>query len=371
MSFVINTNILSEVAQRQLRKTEGPLQQAMTRLSSGLRINSAKDDAAGLAIATRMTTQIRGLTVAVRNANDGLSMVQTAEGAIDEMVTNLQRIRELALQAKSGQYSASDVQYMQLEVDALIDEIGRTADQTRFNNKKVFDGYFNINLNVSYKATDSPINLSVSSMQITGTNNRYLHANTATVVTVTMSSTPGTAAAATTLSSSQIYNASNMGAQITQHRYASAIDVNGNLTYVYNSAFWGNLNAIKGGGSTNPFSGPLSLMQANGVYDSSLQAESMQFISNASNTILVVDTVLNTVTRERSYLGAKANQLEAAIRNMDNQIETTTASKSRIMDADFASETASLTKSLILQQAGISVLSQANSIPQNILALLR
>lgn len=409
MSFVINTNMLSEIAQRQLKRTQPGLQTAMTRLSSGLRINSAADDAAGLAIGTRMTTQIRGLTVAVRNANDGLSIVQTAEGAVEEIVNNLQRIRELSLQAMSGQYSASDISYMQLEVDALVEEIGRTADQTRFNNRSIFDGYLDLNLHASYKASDSAISIAVSNMQLNGDNTMFMQANnaytagTTTITgnngqtfttgytsttnpfgvtylqpTITMASSPASLALSggvvntaantnqtVTFGNNDIFNASNMGALINSHRFVSGINTTtGAPIYSYNSPFYANLNTITSGG-------PLTLQQANGYYSSLVMAETQQYFSSASNTIAVVDATMNFVVEQRSYLGAKANQLEAAIRNMDNQIETTTASRSRIMDADFAAETANLTKSLILQQAGISVLSQANSIPQNILALLR
>jgi len=279
--MVINTNVMSLNAQRNLRRNQVPLGQAMQRLSSGLRINSAKDDAAGLAIATRMDSQTRGLTVAVRNANDGLSISQTAEGALDEVINNLQRVRELAVQAKSGQYSASDVGYMQQESDALINEVQRVADQTKFNNIKLFDGNYNKTLHVSYAASDAGISVNIGDM------------STAT---------------------------------------------------------------LGGGGS-----------KLNDLLSGGTQALS----SSTSTAISVLDGALSTILTEKAKLGAKANQFEAAVRNVENVIETTQASRSRIMDADFASETANMTKSLILQQAGVSVLSQANSIPQSVLSLLR
>jgi flagellin len=268
-------------AQRNLRRNQVPLSQAMQRLSSGLRINSAKDDAAGLAIATRMDSQTRGLTVAVRNANDGLSVSQTAEGALDEVINNLQRVRELAVQAKSGQYSASDVGYMQQEADALINEVQRTADQTKFNNIKLFDGNYNKTMHVSYAASDAGISIGIGNM-----------------------------------STSQ----------------------------------------LGGGGSK---------------LNDLLSGGAQQLSSTTSTAISVLDGALSTILTEKAKLGAKANQFEAAVRNIENVIETTQASRSRIMDADFANETANMTKSLILQQAGVSVLSQANSIPQSVLALLK
>jgi len=279
--MVINTNVMSLNAQRNLRRTQLPLAVSMQRLSSGLRINSAKDDAAGLAIATRMDSQTRGLTVAVRNANDGLSIAQTAEGALDEVINNLQRVRELAVQAKSGQYGASDVSYMQQEADALISEVERIAQQTKFNNIKLFDGNYNKTLHVSFAASDTGITISIANISIT---------------------------------------------------------------------------QIGGTGAT------LDAILTNGA---------QELGHSDSTAISVVDGALSTILTEKAKLGAKANQFEASVRNIDNVIETTQASRSRIVDADFATETSNMTKNMILQQAGMSVLAQANSIPQNVLTLLK
>ncbi len=286
MGFVINTNVMSINAQRNLRKTQAPLETAMQRLSSGLRINSAKDDAAGLAISTRMTSQIRGLNVAVRNANDGLSIVQTAEGAMDEIINNIQRVRELAVQAKSGQYSASDISFMQTEVNALVTEISRISNQTRFNNVALLDasGGYSETIHVSYKASDSGITINMANMDIDqlGSGTTYLN----------------------TLQTGQAYALSTIAA-------------------------------------------------------------------NMQITMNVLDDSLNTLLTEKANLGALANRFQAAIRNLDNIVETTEAARSRIKDADFAVETANLTKQLILQQAGVSVLAQANTLPQNVLSLLQ
>ncbi len=286
MGFVINTNIMSLNAQRNLRKTQSPLETAMQRLSSGLRINSAKDDAAGLAIATRMTSQIRGLQVAVRNANDGLSIVQTAEGAMDEIINNIQRVRELAIQAKSGQYSASDIGFMQAEVNALVSEISRISQQTKFNDRALLDatGGYSQTMHVSYKASDTGIAVNIANMDI-----------------------------------------DNLGSG----------------------------------------SNYLNTLQTGQTYALSTVATTMQ------TTINILDGSLNTLLTEKANLGALANRFQAAIRNLDNVIETTEAARSRIVDADFAVETANLTKQLILQQAGVSVLAQANSLPQNVLSLLQ
>ncbi len=346
--IVINTNMMSLNAQRNLRKTQAPLQTAMERLASGLRINSAKDDAAGLAIATRMTSQIRGLTVAARNAADGLSIVQTAEGALDEVVNNLQRIRELALQAMSGQYSASDISYMQFEVNALVEEVNRISEQSKFNNVTLFNGYYNVRIVSSYQASESPISVNISNVNIydsKGTSNKagYVQ-STSTNQTILAGTTWGINDWTTTLTNNIATERGILGDVSTD----IAIDRSGTVTY-----------------------GKYSLLRLNPDYDATNPSGASYYTSNASNTTAIIDGSLNAVIKQKSYLGAKANQFDAAIRNIDNVIEATTASRSRIMDADFAKETAEMTKSLILQQAGISVLAQANSIPQNVLSLLR
>ncbi|WP_444549363.1 flagellin N-terminal helical domain-containing protein [Candidatus Magnetomonas plexicatena] len=338
MAFVINTNIMSINAQRNLYKTQGPLQNAMKRLSSGLRINSSADDAAGLAIATRMTSQIRGLTVAERNANDGLSMVQTAEGSMSEVINNLQRIRELGVQAMSGQYSVTDVANMQKEVNVLVEEIGRIAEQTKFNGIRLLDGHFHTKLQTSFAASDSQVQVTLGSMNT--------DALGGPIFTKTDKSGP-------MMFLKDIHTATTVG-----------VNGRGDGTFVSGSGFGFPPNYSFTASSTIAYSGAASFQIADST---SLTG----FISQASNAIAIVDSALNFVTSSMADMGAKANQLEANIRNLENVLETTQASRSRIMDADFAAETANLTKAMILQQSGISVLAQANSSPQNVLALLK
>ncbi|MEO5356095.1 MAG: flagellin FliC [Nitrospirae bacterium YQR-1] len=336
MAFVINTNIMSLNSQRNLRRTQTPLQDAMARLSSGYRINSAKDDAAGLAIATRMTSQVRGLTVSVRNANDGMSMVQTAEGAMDEITQNLQRIRELGVQAMSGQYGVTDISYMQKEVNSLVEEIGRISEQTKFNDKRLLAGAFDQRIHTSYAASDAQIRVAVGSMNTdalggpiftpTGKNGAIVYLK-------------------------DIHTATTSG-----------VNGIGDASFVSGAGYPPNWSFEAKSSIT--YTGIASFQVADSTSVTG-------FRSQASNAIAAIDAALNFVTSSKSDMGAKANQFEASIRNIDNVIETTQGSKSRIMDADFASETANLTKSMILQQSGISVLAQANSAPQNVLALLR
>ena len=250
-------------------RTQSPLQQAMQRLSSGYRVNSAKDDAAGLAIATTMTSQIRALNVGIRNANDGLSMAQTAEGALDEVINNLQRMRELASQALSGQYSSTNLADMDIEYQQLADEITRIANNTKFSGNVLLNGSFDKNIILSDTGGDS-INVSIST------------------------------------------NVSGLAAL----------------------------------------------------------SDDITTSTHAGTAISHIDAGLSLLTTARSNMGAAANRFEAAIRNISNIVENTEAARSRIMDADFAAETANMTRYMIMQQAGVSILAQANTIPQQALALL-
>lgn len=274
MAQFINTNIASLNTQRALNRSQGSMQTALQRLSSGLRINSAKDDAAGLAISERFTAQIRGLNQGVRNANDAISLAQTAEGAMQEVTTALQRIRELAVQSVNATNSSTDRVSLQQEVNQLQEEIKRVS-KTEFNGTKVMaSGAGTFNFQVGANAGDT---ISVTTTDVTS----------------------GTA----------VGNVVSTGAVSTA--------------------------------------------------------------SQASDLITAVDTYLNTINSERAKLGAVQNRFEAVVRNGQNVAENLTASRSRIQDADFAMETARLTRAQILQQAGIGMLSQANTQPQNVLSLLQ
>ncbi len=273
MPQMINTNVASLTAQRNLNTSSAAQSTALQRLSSGLRINSAKDDAAGLAISERMTSQIRGLNQAARNASDAISLAQTAEGALGSISNNLQRLRELAVQAANGTNSATDRDALQAEADMLIDEVDRIAGQTQFNGIELLDG--------SFAATDFQV----------GADN----GQTITVAAI-----------------------ADMD--------ATALGVN---------------------------------------------AVDISTAGGATAALTAVSTALDTVNETRASLGAVQNRFESVISSLQTASESMSASRSRIMDADFAAETAALTRGQILQQAGIAILSQANSAPQNVLALLR
>lgn len=274
MAQFINTNIASLNTQRSLNRSQGSLQTSLQRLSSGLRINSAKDDAAGLAISERFTAQIRGLNQGVRNANDAISLAQTGEGALQEITTALQRIRELSVQAVNATNSATDRTSLQQEVDQLQEEITRVAG-TKFNGTAI-------------------IGVSATSFTF------QVGANAGDTIKVTT----------------------------------------GNI------------------------------ISADTGYGSVVTNGSVGTVADACALISAVDGYLDTVNSQRATLGAVQNRFEAVVRNGQNVVENLTASRSRIQDADFAMETAALTRAQILQQAGIAMLSQANAQPQSVLSLL-
>lgn len=274
MAMVINTNISSINAQRNLTKTQNTLQVAMQRLSSGLRINSAKDDAAGISIASRMTSQIRGLTQAARNANTAISLAQTIEGGLDEIHNMLQRMRELAVQAADDSNTLDDRASLNAEYQALANEIDRIALSTRFNDQYVLDG-------------------TVTFVFQIGADN----------------------------------------------------DTNNRIT----------LSAIDG--------------QTSNLFDGSVG--NLTTIGAAQTAIDATQAAINEVLEYKGTLGAISNRLDYTVANLNNIVENVTAARSRVMDADFAVETANLTKASILQQAGVSVLAQANQQPQTVLALLQ
>jgi len=269
----VNTNVASLNAQNNLAKSQNLLTTSLSRLSSGLRINSAKDDAAGLAISNRMTSQIRGLNQAARNANDGISLAQTAEGALDEVTNMLQRMRELAIQSVNGSNSTADRQSLNDEYTQLMAEIDRIASKTTFNGQEVLDG---------------------------------------------------------TLGSVKFQVGAEAGDTIT-------VSINASMD-----------------------SGGLSI-----------DTTSIGTASAASGAIAELDDAIASVDDFRGRLGAVQNRFESTIANVQNVAENVSAARSRIVDADFALETANLTKAQILQQAGTAMLAQANMVPQQALGLLQ
>ena len=282
MAQIINTNLMSLNAQRNLSTTQSALATSVQRLSTGLRVNSAKDDAAGLAIAERMNTQVRGMNVAVRNANDAISLAQTAEGALSKINDMGQRMRELAVQSANATNNETDRESLDAEFQALSAEIKRNLEGTSFNGTKLFAA------------------LATMTFQV-GAN------NTATdqIAVVTTNLTTDTT-----------------------------------------------MTGILGGGG-------------------GATAADIKNVDKSREALDKLDKMLATVNSKRAEFGATQNRFEAVIQTLQVSAENQTAARSRIMDADFASETAALTRAQVLQQAGTSMLSQANSLPNNVLSLLR
>lgn len=505
MPQIINTNIASLNAQRNLNRSQNDIGVALARLSSGLRINSAKDDAAGLAISERFTAQIRGLNQAIRNANDGVSLAQTAEGALGETGNLLQRMRELAIQSANSTNSASDRAALNSEVNQLKAELDRIANTTEFNGLKLLDGTFtsqsfqvgaNANQTIAFSvagATTSDLaNNNVTAVSSTTANQGSASTtaaaatlpanNTVATQTLTISGTLGSGTVSVTQGDSAFTIAAAVNAQeastgvtadASNSAIISSLSANGTVTLtlgsgsttatisaavtttdlsalateVNNNSGTTGISATVSGGTltltqadgkdirienfTHSATGTISVAAVNGSggavdavtltdtdtpatdTDSTIVTGIVSFNSNksfsvssdvaetagsilnvAANTavgstqqlvstiditsqsgaqsaLAIVDAALQTVSGIRADLGAVQNRFEATIANLSATTENLSAARSRILDADFAAETAALTRAQILQQAGVSVLAQANVLPQNVLALLQ
>ncbi len=511
MAMSINTNVLSLNAQRNLASSASQLATSLQRLSSGLRINSAKDDAAGLAISERFTTQIRGLTQAARNANDGISLAQTAEGALAEVTSNLQRIRELAVQSANSTNSASDRAALDQEVQQRLSEIERISSTTNFNSQKVLDGSFgtaqfqvganvgetiSVNLNTGVKAsqigqiasTTSSVEVTqaalsgagtiqvgssaaktvaastagtaagqtvgsafskaaainaagVSGLTATATNTIQMNV-AATTSTGTIGTAVGTATYSLNINGTDVFASfdSSTGSVLTTQQITDAINgqaattgvsaalsggsllltaadgrditigqtsgvgVGGGLTAgtqtISNSvtyragAFDTVANATSGTLATRATAtngGTVTLSASDNIIvtgdgtalgfasntftqakdTTTLSSQNVLTVASANTMMQRVDAALNAVSSLRSNLGAVQSRFESTITNLQTTTENLSASRGRILDTDFAAETANLTKAQILQQAGTAILAQANASPQSVLSLLK
>ncbi|MBT8101234.1 MAG: flagellin [Gammaproteobacteria bacterium] len=382
MAQTINTNVASLNAQRNLNRSQGLLNQSLERLSTGLRINSAKDDAAGLAISERFTTQIRGLNQAVRNASDGISLSQTAESALGELTNNLQRIRELAVQSVNATNSASDRAALDAEVQERINELDRIAKQTSFNGVKVLDGSFGtatfqVGANVGETiAVSLTTDVTAAAMGTVNTVTGVADAlDTDTDPTLAPTVLTFTDAGAVVLGTADI----NVGSTV-QDAAAAINDANidGVSAFVNDSGFIQILSDEAGvvvteaavGGNTTGLAGVTTAAEAV-TTATTLAGLGVDTVSNANFAIARIDSALTDVNGLRGNLGAIQNRFESTIINLQTVSENLAASRGRIQDADFAAETAALTKAQILQQAGVAVLSQANAQPQLALSLLQ
>ena len=379
MPQIINTNIASLNAQRNLNMSQTSLATSLQRLSSGLRINSAKDDAAGLAIASRFTAQINGLNQAARNANDGISLAQTAEGALDEVSNNLQRIRELAVQARNATNSSTDRAALDTEAQQLKAEIDRVATTTSFNGVKLLDGSFTnqafqVGANVGETITVSAIvnaqSSALGTSSIATTTGAAISATGAiTAGDVTVN---GTSIGAVAAGSSPAVQAGNLATAInavsgTTNVYATVVN---STQVVLTNSSGGAVTLVVGGSATLANTGLATGTQA-ATSTTGFATLDLNSVAGADTAMTQMDAALAAVNTARANLGAVQNRFSSTVANLQTAGENLSASRSRIQDADFASETANLTRAQILQQAGTAMLAQANALPQNVLTLLK
>jgi flagellin len=331
MSIVVNTNIGSLNAQRSLAESSRELSTAMERLSSGKKINSASDDAAGFAIAERMTAQIRGLNMATKNANDGLAMLSTIENATNDVTDMLQRIRELAVQASNDTNSSTDRIYLQREVDSLLNEINRVASQTVYNNKTVLDGTHTGQLQVG---TENGQNITFNIKSI-DTDTLGLTSDSATETAEDLTTDPVVLAGAFTPGVDPLV-------------IATTDDDN------FDTDSATTLTAATTSGAGDEILG-LSVLTA----------------ADAEAALAKISVAIEQVGGNRAEYGSLANRLEYTVSNLMNVAEFTTSARSRIEDADFAAESARLAKAQVLQQTGTAMLAQANASSQLAIQLIR
>jgi flagellin len=385
MAQVINTNIASLNAQRNLNMSQNSLNTSLQRLSSGLRINSAKDDAAGLAIANRFTAQINGMDQAGRNASDGISLSQTAEGALGEITNNLQRIRQLAVQSRNATNSASDRAALNTEAQQLKQEIDRVASTTAFNGVKLLDGSFSaqafqVGANVGETITISSLTnagssaLGTSSVaQVTGAAATTFGAITAGDLTINGVSV-GAIGANTNAAdrASAIMTAVNSYSSQTGV-YATILSSSpGQVVLTNSGSVPATPNVVVGlAGTATAATTGLTAATTTAVASTGFAALDISSAAGADTAMTQMDAALQAVNTGRATLGALQNRFSSVVANLQTASENLSASRSRIQDADFAAETANLTRSQILQQAGTAMLAQANSLPQTVLTLLK
>jgi flagellin len=375
MPQIINTNLMSLNAQRNLNASQSAMAVAVQRLSSGLRINSAKDDAAGLAISERFTTQIRGLNQAARNANDAISLSQTAEGALGEITNNLQRIRELAVQASNATNSATDRAALQKEVAQLQAEIQRVATQTEFNGTKLLDGTFagqtfQVGANAGQLINVGSIANAQTSVLGNGNFANNVVGGAVTVGTVSGLTINGQTIENVSITAVDSANAQKLADAINKKMDQTGIYAVANGTGVVLQSLFADKNTVVGGTVTGSGLTATTVTAASGA---AVQVEDLDVSTflGAQRAISIVDKALTTVNSARADLGAIQNRFSSVVSNLSTAAENMSAARSRIMDADYAAETAALTRAQILQQAGVAMLAQANAMPQNVLALLR
>jgi len=367
---VINTNYLALVSQNNLNKSQNALGSAIERLSSGLRINSAKDDAAGQAIANRFTANIKGLTQAARNANDGISLAQTTEGALNEINNNLQRIRELTVQAANGTNSASDLKSIQAEIAQRRDEINRVSAQTDFNGVKVLAKEQSLSVQVgAHDAEQISVGLKeittktlgLDTLDVSGFAQKFSAVGFELKAANSSATPPEDAVLGTAKTKVVITDSQDTEITGTVLELPKADGTAGKDYYIQGAD-----GKVFKAEVTKDASGDGKVTFKAGAEVAAGAAELAQI-----NPLSAIDTALQNVDTLRSDLGAIQNRFQSAVANLNNTVNNLSAARSRIEDADYAVEVSNMTRAQILQQAGTSVLAQANQVPQTVLSLLR
>ena len=342
----INTNMSANVAANSLTRNERSMSATMERLSTGLRINSAKDDAAGLAITSKMSSQINGLNQAVRNANDAISMIQVGEGALKEVTNMLQRMRELAIQASSDSNTNNDRTALNNEFTQLRDEITRIAANTEWNGTQIFAQGANASSNRVFQ----------------------IGANADQTITVKFENFDAGVTAAVTGRA-----LADGTADATAGSVFSSLDVDGVTSSSDTKATFSGLDGSPAGEGTayQPNADDIDALTAGANSLVNIQDLSITSQKGANQVMFGMDTAIEAVNSQRAALGASMSRLEYASDNLQNVAQNTGAARSRVLDADYASETTELARTQIIQQAGIAMLSQANQQQQSVLALLQ
>ena len=391
----INTNMSANIASNSLTRNERSMSATMERLSTGLRINSAKDDAAGLAISSKMTSQINGLNQAVRNANDAVSMVQVAEGAMKEVTNMFQRMRELAIQAISDSNTSNDRIALNNEYKQLSFEVSRIAENTQWNGTNILDGartatVFQVGANASQTITVNFGDLSAGNTATMGTISAHSGGSTKANGSLTISGSvskddvitfktdvvdstaPGTNTGTykqVTLTQTQADAINDGTTSMTAIDIANAITANSNDKISLTVTAAGTLK-VEGNTAANGETFSISEVTVTRGLHSPLAATDITTSSQADSALGVLDTAISNVNDNRAVLGASMSRLEFASDNLQNVSQNTSAARSRVLDADYASETTELARTQIIQQAGTAMLSQANQSQQAVLSLL-
>jgi flagellin len=394
MALTVNTNVASLNTQRNLGVSNSALNVSLQRLSTGYRINSAKDDAAGLQISNRLTSQVNGLNVATRNANDAISLSQTAEGALQQSTNLLQRMRDLSLQSANGSNGASERKALDQEVAQLKNELDRISNTTTFGGKKLLDGSFGTSAFQVGAAANETISISLQDAGASSLKGEYY--------TQSGAAASGTASGAGTISFTLSTNSAGTSGSVAlsfdvvsgttgaqaQELAIKAINDSNSGVFAYTDTANGNaLTVVSQYNTESPAANNVSGTAVDFTADlgtgltdvdaatvatkSDISQLDITSVQGAQEAVLVIDQALGAIDTQRAALGAVQNRFDNTITNLQNISENASAARSRIRDTDFAQETSELTKNQILQQAGTAILAQANQLPQAVLSLLQ